>query len=139
MKQRYISKTKYCHIRLYVLLPVLVSMLLHISISCNSNTGKKQQSVTVSDSTSVPYIDSVILEFTGKDSLTVLQLLEEKHQVQKKSSALGVFINGIDSIENKNGFYWMYSVNDSMGKVACDKYVTQSGDRVKWVYRKSKR
>ncbi len=137
MIQLQVPRARQYFIRLYVFLPVVVLLLLHCTLSCNNSTEKAQlQPVSAADSASVSYIDSISLEFTGEDSLTVLQLLEKKHQVQKKSSALGIFITGIDSIENRAGFYWMYSVNDSMGDIACDKYVTKPGDKVRWVYRK---
>ena len=45
-------------------------------------------------------------------------------------------MTAIDSIENSAGAYWIYSVNDSVPQVACDKYVTKNGDVVKWHFQK---
>jgi hypothetical protein len=87
---------------------------------------------------SVPY-DSVVIELIGIDSQTVFDLLKSSHQVEYKSSALGVFVTAIDSIENSSGICWVYSVNDSLPKVASDKYITKNGDVVKWHFRKSTR
>ena len=80
--------------------------------------------------------DSMIIELTGVDSLTVLELLKNDHRVNFRSSAMGVFITAIDSISNNRDTYWIYSVNDSIPSVACDKYLTHEGDRVKWHFRK---
>ncbi|MBU0983463.1 MAG: DUF4430 domain-containing protein, partial [candidate division Zixibacteria bacterium] len=33
-------------------------------------------------------------------------------------------------------YFWVYSVNDTMAQTACDKYVTSTGDRIVWHYRK---
>ena len=80
--------------------------------------------------------DSLVIELTGEDSVTVFDLLRSQHTVDVQASAQGVFVKAIDSIANGERTYWLYSVNDSMGQVSCDKYVTKSGDRIKWYYRK---
>ncbi|MCP4686083.1 MAG: DUF4430 domain-containing protein [bacterium] len=48
---------------------------------------------------------------------------------------MGAFVKAIDSVENAGGYFWLYSVNDSAGKVAADKYLTSDGDVVEWHYR----
>lgn len=80
--------------------------------------------------------DSLVIELTGVDSMTVFDLLQAGHQVHFQNSAMGVFIESIDSIGYAERIYWVYSVNDSMGQVACDQYVTREGDRIKWHFRK---
>jgi hypothetical protein len=83
--------------------------------------------------------DSLVIELPGADSQTVFDLLKSSHQVEYKSSALGMFVTAIDSIENSSGAYWVYSVNDSLPKVASDKYITKDGDMIKWHLRKTRR
>ncbi|RKX29989.1 MAG: hypothetical protein DRP47_00370 [Candidatus Zixiibacteriota bacterium] len=82
------------------------------------------------------YTDSIVIEIAGAESMTVLDVLESNHQVEKKSSVMGVFVTGIDSVENGDGMYWLYSVNGSVGQVACDRFLTRTGDTVCWHFRK---
>jgi len=80
--------------------------------------------------------DSVVIELTGADSASVYELLMASHRVETIESMAGAFVKEIDSVENGHGFFWLYSINDSMGQVACDKYITRDGDRVKWHFRR---
>ena len=80
--------------------------------------------------------DSLLIELSGMDSFSVLDILRENHDVEFTSSAMGAFIKAIDSIENGDGYFWLYSVNDSMAQVACDRYLTDSQDVIKWYFRK---
>ena len=79
--------------------------------------------------------DSLVIELAGVDSTTVLDLLERAHEVEVRGTVTGTFVTSIDSVPARDGYFWVYSVNDSMATVACDKYVTGTGDRVKWHYR----
>jgi hypothetical protein len=81
-------------------------------------------------------VDSIILELTGKDGRSVFEITIEKHQLDFIESAVGNFIKSIDSVEINHAYGWMYSVNDTMGTVASDKYITNDSDIVKWHYRK---
>ena len=77
-----------------------------------------------------------MIELEGVDSLTVFEILRSKHQVDYLTTAAGVFIKAIDSLENTSDFFWIYSVNDTMPQVASDKYHTSDGDSVRWHYRR---
>ena len=88
------------------------------------------------DTTQAVARDSLVIELPGADSMTVFDLLKQKHEVEFQESSMGVFVQAIDSIANSERIYWLYSVNDSMGQVACDQYVTREGDIVRWHYRK---
>jgi len=121
------------------LLATLSTFLLY---SCGSKTEKEsylKQTETAKSMVPLPLSDSVIIELAGADSQTVFDLLRNGRQVEYRSSAMGVFVTAIDSIENGGGAYWLYSVNDSILPVACDKYVTKIGDIVKWHFRKTTR
>ena len=80
--------------------------------------------------------DSLIVELRGVDSLTVFDILKSSHRVDFATTAAGVFVKGIDSVENGGDFYWIYSVNDSMAQTAADRYVTTQGDIICWHYRR---
>lgn len=80
--------------------------------------------------------DSVTILLAGADSLTVFELLRNSHRVEYKSTATGVFVTSVDSVQNGNGVCWIYSVNDTMPAIACDRSVTSHGDTVKWHFRK---
>ena len=79
--------------------------------------------------------DSLTITLTGQDSVSVFTLLTKTHQVDFVSSAMGVFVKGIDSIDNDTDYFWMYSVNDTLAPVAADQLVTRTGDRVVWHFR----
>lgn len=107
--------------------------------SCGSKTENEsdlKQSEAGNSTALSPPPDSVVIELAGADSQTVFDLLKDGHEVEYKSSVMGIFVTAIDSIENSAGAYWIYSVNDSVPQVASDKYVTKNGDVVKWRFRK---
>jgi hypothetical protein len=118
-------------------IPALLSLLV---LACGSQSGDGR--VRTSDSTAraadVPAVrDSVVIELEGRDSLTVFELLRRARQVEYRSTTMGVFVTAIDSIENGNNAYWIYSVNDSTPSVASDRFVTRGGDTVRWHFRKA--
>ena len=80
--------------------------------------------------------DSVVIELTGADSVTVFDLLKAGHRVDYLATAGGVFVKSIDSIANGTSVFWVYSVNDTNPKVAADRMLTRTGDRVVWHFRK---
>jgi hypothetical protein len=71
----------------------------------------------------------------GEDGKTVFELLTENHKVDYMESEMGIFIKSIDGIENKSGHFWMYSINDEPGEIACDKAAVSDGDVIKWEYK----
>ncbi len=76
--------------------------------------------------------DSLVLEMISEDSISVFDLLDQKHDLEIKKSAMGAFIIAIDSIKNSEGIFWVYSVNGKMGQMASDNYFTKPGDTVRW-------
>jgi hypothetical protein len=79
-----------------------------------------------------PSRDSVTFELAGRDSATAFELLQQSHYVEYRSTAMGVFVTGVDSIRGGGNAFWIYSVNDTTPKIASDKMFTRSGDRVIW-------
>lgn len=116
---------------------MIAMAVLILAISC----GEKEESTEVTDNEVAKKVDlanaadSLILEMVGVDSLSVLDVLSQQHKARHISSLKGAYVLGIDDIGNGDGYFWMYSVNDVMGEVACDKYITKTGDRVRWHYR----
>ena len=80
--------------------------------------------------------DSLVIELTGETSRTVFDLLVKHYRVIYMSSARGIFVKEIDSVENSDSHSWIYSVNGEFGTVACNVYVTNAGDMVKWHFRR---
>ena len=118
------------------MLLILSALLLCSCDSKTENESALKQSEAVDSTALSPPPDSVVIELAGADSQTVFGLLKDGHEVEYKSSVMGIFVTAIDSIENSAGSFWIYSVNDSVPQVACDKYVTKNGDVVKWHFRK---
>lgn len=80
--------------------------------------------------------DSLTIELSGRNAVSVFNLLRSSHGVEFKSSAIGLFIQSIDSVRNSQTHFWTYTVNDTTPQVACDRCYTRAGDRVVWHYRK---
>ncbi len=83
-----------------------------------------------------PAVDSLVVEIRGSSGRTVLEATLENHELEVVNSAQGVFVRAIDGTATGNGFFWLFSVNDSMAAVSADKYITNDGDVVKWHYRR---
>lgn len=80
--------------------------------------------------------DSVTITLVGHDSLSVLALLLQDHQVQLQKSKMGSFVEAIDGTAGGDGCYWIYSVNGENGQVAADECMPNDGDTVVWHFRK---
>ena len=105
---------------------VLFSLLM-VSNCTKSELEQKTQDFVVQD--------SLIIINYGVDSMNVLEILQQNHDVNTVSSGLGTFVKGIDNIENSSEAFWLYSVNDTIADRAADNFVTKSGDVIKWHYR----
>ena len=108
--------------------------------ACGSDQPEPESKTTETTDTTATapstFSDSLVIELTGIDSVTVLDLLLSAHQVDYRTSLNGAFVTGIDSHENGGDCFWIYTVNDTKPSVACDKYYTSDGDRVKWHFRR---
>lgn len=80
-------------------------------------------------------IDLKTVNLIGVDGKSAMDLLKDNTKVEYTDSATGVFITSINGIVNSNKEFWMYSVNGVDATVAADKYITKSGDQIKWEYR----
>ncbi|UCD18166.1 MAG: DUF4430 domain-containing protein [Candidatus Zixiibacteriota bacterium] len=80
--------------------------------------------------------DSIVIELVGQTGVSVFEITARSHIMDYDESSAGVFVRAIDSIEAGAGFWWRYSVNDTLGQVACDKYITHDGDRIRWYFGK---
>lgn len=107
---------------LRVLVPSVVLLLL---ASCQNGADYQKETA---------YADSLILVQLAPDSVTVLELLERDHEVQYTSSAMGAFVEMIDSVGGDEAYFWLYSVNGEMGQTAADKQMLDPGDTVRWHY-----
>lgn len=81
--------------------------------------------------------DSVVITLVALESGAVLELLEKEHEVSYTSTAAGAFVTGIDSVESRSGWYWVYTVNSSMPEVSSDNCVVEAGDTVRWHFRRA--
>ena len=120
----------------FVSIATVVATLILIA-SC----GQKEDTTKIPDDKAVKKIDladaadSLIFEMVGVDSMTVFDILSQQHEVKHMSSLKGAYVTRIDDIPNEGGYFWMYSVNDEMGEIACDKFTTKKGDLIRWHYR----
>lgn len=114
-----------------------MTALVSIITCSNKEADKSQADQDIKKAGLADPTDSLILEMTGIDSMTVFDILKREHNVKNMTSLKGSYIIQIDGIPNQGGYYWVYSVNGVMGDVACDKYVTKTGDTILWHYRQT--
>lgn len=114
---------------------VISAMIIFFVLGCgNVKDDKIDNEPIVESQTSAP-TDSVVLVLAGEEGKSVFYLTQQKHNVDYIESAVGHFLFAIDSLETGARFGWMYSVNDTLGTVASDRYLTHDGDVVKWHFR----
>ena len=119
----------------------VVSILVISYAGCakESSTPKVEPADSTAAQTTLPENrDSVTVELVGADSVTVFDLLKAGHKVDFLNTSGGVFVKGIDSINNGTSTFWVYSVNDTTPKVAADLMYTKAGDKIVWHFRKMK-
>lgn len=95
-------------------------------IACTGSSDKP------ADTTAAAPRDSVVVTLLCEDSISVLGLLQQAHQVEFRSSAMGAFVTSIDSVAGGGDAFWLYSVNDTMVPLAADRMIVQPGDTVRW-------
>jgi TolA-binding protein len=113
-----------------------VSVVFGMLLVCGCGESAKNEKVDIQSQKVSEPVDSVVIELYGQDGKSVFDITEEQHKIEYLESAVGVFVHAIDSLEIGSEYGWMYSVNDSMGYVASDKYITHDSDIVKWHFRK---
>jgi len=106
---------------------LFATLLFTMSFSCT--TKEKPPPAGQLDST-------VVVQYYGVDGKTALELLEASHQVEKKTSSIGSFVEAIDGIKNRSDRFWLYYVNGKKPDVASDRYRTAAGDTIEWRFEK---
>ena len=107
---------------------LLSALILTLNLSC----GTKEKLAPSGQ------VDSLlVVRYYGADGKTVLELLETNHEVEKKISSVGSFVEGIDGIKNRTDRFWLYYVNGQKPKVASDRYPTTAKDTIEWHFEKN--
>ena len=119
-------------IRLFGILFIVVLLIIG---GCSKKQEAEPKVDTTTDLAEDSFKDSLVLKMTSEDSISVFELLDQKHELDIKKTATGTFIIAIDSVKNSDGIFWVYSVNDKMGQMASDNYFTKPGDIIKWHFR----
>jgi len=121
--------------RALLLTSILTAALALALVGCGGESGDTGET-SKAQAESVIDRDSLVLEMAGMDSLTVLAVLETSHTAIVRSTQMGAFVDGIDSVLNSNSHFWVYSVNGEMANEACNRRMTQAGDVIRWHYRR---
>jgi len=110
-----------------------VSFSLLLTIMLIASCGDKKKGNSGSDAAAAK--DSVILELTAEDSTTVFDLTAANGPVEYDKTAQGYFVASINSVDQFDGYFWVYSVNDTMGTTASNLKKIGPGDKVIWYFR----
>lgn len=106
---------------------ILIVLLATLVFSCTAK--EKPPPAALLDST-------VVVRYYGQAGKTVLELLEKTHQVKKKNSSAGSFVEEIDGLKNRTDRFWLYYVNGQKPPVASDRYSTTYKDTIEWRFEK---
>lgn len=73
----------------------------------------------------------------GDTVYSIMMKLQKENSVNfefkyKEYPSLGVFVYEINGIENGDGKYWFYYVNDKEATVGVSKYLLKEGDVISW-------
>ena len=112
---------------------LLSSFSLLLTIMLIASCGAKKERDSGSDAAAPK--DSIILELTAEDSTTVFDLTVANGPVEYDKTAQGYFVASINSVDQFDGYFWIYSVNDTMGAMASNLRKIGPGDEVVWYFR----
>lgn len=115
---------------------VLAALLLCLGCSSSENGEPIESPQSSALTLSSCSADSICINLIGEDSVSVFDLLMRNHEVANRTSAMGMYVTGIDSMHNSRDAFWLFSVNDTMPQSSCDQVITRTGDKVTWHYRK---
>jgi len=79
--------------------------------------------------------DSIFYGMAAEDSTTVFDLTVKHYPVEYEKYGSDYFVFAINTVDQGNDYFWVYAVNDTMGKVAANNRKIGPGDRVVWHYR----
>ncbi|MBI4426790.1 MAG: DUF4430 domain-containing protein [Candidatus Kerfeldbacteria bacterium] len=68
------------------------------------------------------------ISYQGQDGKTVLELLQENHEVVESNG----FVQGIDGRVGSSTAYWLWYANGQEGQVGAKDYVTKSTETIEW-------
>jgi len=83
--------------------------------------------------------DGLFYKLVALDSTTVFDLTLKNYPVDYDKTANGYFVLAINHLCQEKDYYWVYSVNDTMGQVAANNRKIGPGDTIVWHYRLIKR
>ena len=112
---------------------LLASFGLLLAIMLIASCGGKKEKDSGSDAAAPK--DSLILKLTAEDSTTVFDLTVAQGPVEYDKTAQGYFVASINSVDQFDGYFWVYSVNDTMGAMASNLKKIGPGDEVVWYFR----
>ena len=112
---------------------LLVSFGLLLTIMLISSCVDKNEKDSGSESAAPK--DSLTLKLTAEDSTTVFDLTVANGPVEYDKTAQGYFVASINSVDQFDGYFWVYSVNDTMGTMASNLKKIGPGDEVVWYFR----
>ena len=112
---------------------LLTSFSLLLTIMLIASCGGKNEKDSNSDAAAPK--DSLTLKLTAEDSTTVFDLTVVNGPVEYDKTAQGYFVASINSVDQFDGYFWVYSVNDTMGAMASNLRKIGPGDEVVWYFR----
>jgi len=114
----------------YFLVPVVI-FLAGVLLLLNRQNSFSTQIPEASNEV-LPVSNTTKVEYECEKDKTAFELLEEKNQIQASESDFGKFVVTINGVEQGEGKYWLYSVDDKEATVSATGYVCQGQEKIKW-------
>ncbi|HLB95888.1 MAG TPA: DUF4430 domain-containing protein [Patescibacteria group bacterium] len=110
-----------------------VILILGGSALGNSVSKKQAQKSTLGTSEIKPVVEKIVA-YDGEEGKTALEILKTTHKVAGQDTSIGVFVTGIDEVENADNKYWMFYVDGKLATAGADQYKTKNGEKIEWRY-----
>lgn len=119
----------------FIAIIILAGIVIFGGSLLGSYVSKKQveKSVAGSQIQFNPVVEKTI-SYDGQNGKTALDLLKASHQVESQDSSIGIFVTGIDGIQNQDNKYWMFYVDSKLASLGADQYVSHDGEKIEWRY-----
>lgn len=116
----------------YFAVPIAI-LLLGIAFLFSRNQSTTPANVDITPEATVLQTSNVEkIEFNCESGKSVFETLQDSHNIKFTESDLGNLVTSIDEVEQSDGKYWLYSINDKEATVGASTYICQDAEKITW-------